>query len=257
LHTPTDIFPYAVFLIGLCVGSFCNVVIYRLPAGGSLCSPARSYCPLCKEPIAAYFNIPILGYILLLGKCRHCKGPISLRYPVVELSVGLLFLASYHLYGFPLFLIYAAWLTSFVVITFIDLDHQIIPDLISLPGIVYGLAFSALGLIPVAITDSLAGALLGGALFYLIAILSRGGMGGGDIKFIAMIGSFLGWQKVLLTIFLSSLAGSIVGILLMALGKKGRKSKIPYGPFLALGAVISLFWGDRLIYLYLHHIIYE
>lgn len=244
--------PQLVFVLGLCVGSFCNVAIHRLPTGGSVFFPVRSFCPSCKESLPAHQNIPLLSYLLLMGKCGFCKAPISIRYPIVELAVGLIFLAAYNQYGFPYFFIHAAWLSSLVVITAIDLDHQIIPDVISLPGILTGLALSLFGLIPVPFLESVIGAFLGGAIFFIIAFASRGGMGGGDIKLIAMIGSFLGWQKMLLTIFISSLSGSVIGLILMALGKKGRKSKIPYGPFLALGGAVALFWGDWLIELYLY-----
>jgi leader peptidase (prepilin peptidase)/N-methyltransferase len=174
-----------------------------------------------------------------------------MRYPIVELAVGFIFIVSYNHFGISHFFIHAAWLTSLIVITAIDLEHQIIPDVISLPGILIGLALSFFAYIPVPFWESVIGAFLGGAIFFTIAYLSRGGMGGGDIKLIAMIGSFLGWQKMLLTIFISSLSGSIIGVILMGLGKKGRKSKIPYGPFLALGGAIALFFGDWLIELYL------
>ncbi len=244
-------FPYFAFILGLCVGSFCNVAIYRLPTGGSVLFPTRSFCPHCKEFLAAHFNIPLVSYILLRGKCRYCKAPISPRYPLVELVVGIIFLAMYNSFGFPYFFIYATWLTSLVVITAIDLEHQIIPDVISLPWILIGLVLSFFSLIPVSFISSFVGALLGGVIFFLVAYLSKGGMGGGDIKMIAMMGSFLGWQKMLLVIFSSSLMGSLLGIILMVLGKKGRKSEIPYGPFLALGGILSLFWGDQLLELYL------
>lgn len=249
----SELFLYFAFFTGLCVGSFCNVVIYRLPRGGSVFYPARSFCPACEKPLSAHFNIPLLSYILLRGKCWHCKTPISIRYPIVELATGIIFLLTCHAYGVPFFLVTAIWLTSLLVITFIDLEHQIIPDAISLPGILYGLIFSFLSMTSVTFMNSLAGALIGGGIFMLIIILSRGGMGGGDVKMIAMIGSFVGWQKMLLTIFTSALLGSIVGIFLVILGKKGRKSKIPYGPFIALGGVISLFWGEELIEYYLRY----
>jgi len=174
----------------------------------------------------------------------------------VELAVGLIFLATFNRYGLPFFFMEALWLASLVVISAIDMEHQIIPDVISLPGIVLGLLLSFFSMIPVPFSDSLIGVLAGGSLFYGIAVLSklyfgREGLGGGDIKLIAMAGAFLGWPRMLLTIFLSSLTGSVVGITLQALGKKERKSTIPFGPFLALGGAISLFWGDEIIRLYL------
>jgi leader peptidase (prepilin peptidase)/N-methyltransferase len=240
-----------VFVFGAVVGSFLNVCIYRIPRGESLILPG-SRCPNCKERIAFYDNIPILSYLFLKGRCRNCGFKISLRYPIVELLNGLFYTSLYSSLGLgATFLAYSVFLSSLIVVTFIDLDHQIVPDRITIPGIILGILLAST-LLPVGLKNSLSGALLGGGLFYLTAILSRGGMGGGDIKLIAMIGAFLGWKEVLLTIFLGALSGSLVGVFLMVFRGKGRKHKIPFGPFLSLGATLSLFWGKDLIKWYLN-----
>ena len=233
-------------IIGLVVGSFLNVCIWRLPRHESIVLPA-SHCPSCNRPLALYDNIPVLSYLILGGKCRYCKTRISWRYPLVELinGVGYTVLMWRYGLGWPL-LIYGVLFSALVVITFIDLDHQIIPDRITLPGMVIGLAAGSF-ILPNGLIEGAAGLLLGGGLFYLIAVLSRGGMGGGDIKMIAMVGAVLGWKAVLLTIFVGALSGSLVGILLMLLHGKGRKTPVPFGPFLSLGTVVFLFWGQEII----------
>lgn len=198
-----------------------------------------------------YDNIPLISYILLKGRCRTCGEQISWKYPFVELLTGLFFFGIYATYRLDILsFIYAVFFASLIVISMIDLEHKIIPDVITIPGMIAGLICSIFFL-PLGFVHSLAALLLGGGLFYAIAVISKGGMGGGDIKLIAAIGSFLGWQKTLLTIFLSALIGSIVGISLMIVKKKGRKDMIPYGPFIALGAAISVFWGKDIIIWYL------
>lgn len=245
-----------VFIFGIIVGSFLNVCIYRLPRNISIIRPS-SACPSCNTPIKPWDNIPILSYILLRGKCRKCGESISLRYPMVELLNGLFYIAALNNFGLGWHLPFLfAFVSAMIVITLIDLDFQIIPDVITLPGIVIGM-ISASFLLPdpfnvsvVGFKNSLIGFLLGGGLYYLIAVLSRGGMGGGDIKMMAMVGAFSGWKAVLLTTFIGSLVGSIFGIFLMVFKGKGRKTKIPFGPFLALGAIITLFWGGKILHWY-------
>jgi len=241
------------FIFGLIVGSFLNVCIYRLPRNISIIRPPSS-CPVCNTPIKPRDNIPVLSYLLLKGKCRKCGERISIRYPIVELLNGILYWAIINYFGLGWHLPFVfAFVSAMIVITFIDLDFQIIPDVITLPGIVIGL-LSASFLIPdpfslsvVGFKNSIAGMLLGGGLFYLIAILSRGGMGGGDIKMMAMVGAFMGWKAVFLTTFIGSLVGSLVGIFLMVFKGKGRKTKIPFGPFLAFGSIITLFFGSEIL----------
>ena len=239
-----------IFFVGLCVGSFLNVVIARVPAGRSIVSP-RSACPRCATPIAWYDNIPLLSFVLLRARCRKCREPISWRYPAVELATGLLFVWALAERGLTLDLIPALLLvTGLIVITGIDLDHQLIPDVISLPGIAVGLAASAVTGRP-GWLDSLIGIALGGGIFLLIIVASRGGMGGGDMKMGAMLGAFLGWQMALVAILVAILAGGVLAIGVLALRRKGRKDALPFGPFLAFGGLVSLFRGDALLAWYL------
>lgn len=251
---------FAVVVFGLIIGSFLNVCIYRLPEKKSIVTPS-SFCPKCGIKIKPWDNIPILSYLFLIGRCRSCGERISLRYPFVELLNGLFYLFSYMHYGltYHLFFIFI-FLSSMIVITFIDIDYQIIPDSITLPGIIVGLFAGSffmpdpfsLNLSILGFKDSFLGFLIGGISFYLIAIISRGGMGGGDIKMMAMIGAFLGWKSVFLTTLIGSVFGSLLGIFLMIFKGKGRKTKIPFGPFLALGSIITLFFGRNILDWYLN-----
>jgi len=242
-------------IFGALVGSFLNVCIFRLPKEESIVWPG-SHCPHCKNAIKFYDNIPLVSYFLLRGRCRYCKGTISLQYPLVE---GITALSSLFLiikFGPSLsYLFYFAFVAALIVITVIDLYHQIIPDVISLPGIGMGLLVSLI--IPqITFSNSLIGMLLGGGSLFIVAtfyqwLFKREGMGGGDVKLLAMIGAFLGWKAVLLTILLSSLIGSVTGILMMVVKGKDFKYAIPFGPFLSLGAVISLFYGEEIVRWYL------
>lgn len=250
LAQPLLLLPFS-FLLGLMVGSFLNVCICRLPEHKSIVTPPSS-CPHCQQPIKAYDNIPLLSFIILRGRCRYCGEAVSWQYPAVELITGLLFLGLAYSWGLGgQVFVYALLASALLVVSVIDLQHQIIPDKVTLPGIVLGLGFSFFSLLPVDFVQSLIGLAVGGGILYAVAVISRGGMGGGDIKLMALIGVFLGWQKALLTIFLGVLVGSIVGVALMLFRGKGRKDKIPFGPFLALGAIISIFWGQEIINWYL------
>jgi leader peptidase (prepilin peptidase) / N-methyltransferase len=243
--------PLTIFIFGLIIGSFCNVVIYRLPQGKSIITPG-SGCRSCAASIHPWDNIPVLSYLLLRGRCRACKEHISLRYPSVELVSGVLYVLLWFKLGFSIpFAAYAALTSTLLTVALIDYDHKIIPNNITLPGIVIGLGLSVWAL-PITPLASLLGILIGGTFFYLIALVSKGGMGGGDIKLIAMIGSFLGWQGAIFTIFSGALLGSLVGMTLMLLGRKGRKDKVPFGPFLSCGAIIFMLFGDDLIQWYLN-----
>ena len=243
-------------IFGAMVGSFLNVCIYRLPKEESIIWP-RSHCPTCKKMIRFYDNIPLISYLLLRGRCRYCKGPISLQYPLVEGVTALSSLFLIIKFGPSLsYLFYFAFVAALIAITVIDLYHQIIPDGISLPGIGVGL-LASLVIPQITFFNSLMGILLGGGSLFLVAtlyewIFKREGMGGGDVKLLAMIGAFLGWKAVILTILLSSLIGSITGILIMILKGKDFKYAIPFGPFLSMGAVIALFYGENLIRWYLY-----
>jgi leader peptidase (prepilin peptidase) / N-methyltransferase len=243
------VFTIASFVLGAVVGSFINVVILRLPAEGeSIVFPA-SRCPACKTPIRWYDNIPVLSFLLLRGRCRACGQPISIQYPLVELCMALLSLALYTKFALSFeFFFYFLFLAALLAIIFIDLQHQIIPDVISLPGIAIGFAGSFLNS-QITWLQSGIGILAGGGILYGVAmgyylLAGREGMGGGDIKLLAMIGAFLGWQSLLFVVFASSLAGSAVGIFAMLKQRQGGKTRLPYGPFLALAAMVFLFFQD-------------
>lgn len=242
-------------IFGLMIGSFLNVCISRLPKEESIVKPG-SHCPKCRTPIRYYDNIPVLSYLILGGKCRYCQVSISIQYPIVEAITALSSFFLFITFGVSLSFFYYFWFAAaLIAITVIDLHHQIIPDVISLPGIVIGLLGSLI--IPqMTFLTSLIGMIAGGGSLFLVAtvyqwLFKREGMGGGDVKLLAMIGAFLGWKAVILTIFLSSFIGSIIGITVMLIKGKDFKYAIPFGPFLALGAVISLFWGENLISWYL------
>src|SRR4030043_317985 len=243
-------------IFGAILGSFLNVCIYRLPKEESIVWPG-SHCPHCKNSIKFYDNIPLISYLLLRGKCRYCKGPISAQYPLVEGITALSSLVLFMRFGPSLaYITYFAFVAALMVITVIDLYHQIIPDVISLPGIGVGLLASLI-ISQITFFNSLIGVLLGGGSLFLVATLyqwlfKREGMGGGDVKLLAMIGAFLGWKAVILTILLGSLVGSITGIIIIILKGKDFKYAIPFGPFLSLGAVISLFYGENIIRWYLY-----
>ena len=244
-------------IFGALIGSFLNVCILRLPKEESIVRPG-SHCPQCKNPIQFYDNIPLISYILLKGRCRCCHRRISFQYPLIEGVTALGSLILFLKFGPSLsYLFYFSFVAALIVITVIDLYHQIIPDVISLPGIGVGLLGSLL--IPqINFRDSLIGVLSGGGSLFVVATLyqwlfKREGMGGGDIKLLAMIGAFLGWKAVILTILLSSLIGSMTGMIMMVLKGKDFKYAIPFGPFLSLGAVISLFYQNEIIFWYLRY----
>jgi len=247
------------FIFGSVIGSFLNVCIYRMPRSMSIITPS-SRCPSCNIPIRAYDNIPMLSYLLLGGRCRVCKARIPLRYPLVEFLNAALYVSVLWRFGLDWHtLVYFIFCSALVVITFVDLDFQIIPDRITLPGILIGLIAGSL-LMPdpfmrnalLGFKASIIGLFAGGGLFYAIAVLSKGGMGGGDIKMMAMVGALMGWKSVLLTTFLGSLTGAAFGITLMIFKGKGRKTKIPFGPFLALGTLITLFYGQEIFHWYFY-----
>lgn len=242
---------FFVAVFGLCVGSFLNVCIYRIPLGKSVVFPA-SHCFNCGANLRWYHNLPLLSYIVLRGRCSFCLAPFSWRYPFVEALNALLYLVIVYYAGFSIeSAVLFLFVSALLVITFIDVDHQIIPDVISLPGIVLGVLCSFF--LPwLTWQASLLGALLGGGSLFVVAygyevLAKKEGMGGGDIKLLAMIGAFCGWKAVLPIIFISSLLGTVVGVPLMIVNNADSKLAIPFGPFLALATVIYLFWGDALV----------
>jgi len=252
----THLIEILIFIFGICIGSFMNVCIYRLPASKSIINPARSICPTCGNTIRFYDNIPVLSYLWLKGKCRHCNSPIAVRYLLVELTGGFFALCIYFKFGITIeAFLYYALISSLLVITFIDIDHQIIPDVITLPGIPI-FFFASFAFAAITYKDSLLGILAGGGSLLLIAVTynlltKKEGMGGGDIKLLAMIGAALGWKGVLFTIFIGSAIGTLVGIILMLRTRRGLKLAIPFGPFLSMGAIIYIFFGSSIINWYL------
>ena len=246
-------------LVGLVVGSFLNVVVHRLPRGQSLVRP-RSRCPWCGSSIRALDNLPLLSFLLLRGRCRHCSGPIAWRYPLMELATAALFVAAIELLGPNLDAVAAAALGALLLAAAaIDVEHFILPDAITLPGIALGLALRALAARPDWLDGLLtgaAGALLGGGLLFLIAetwLWLRGeeGMGLGDAKLLAMIGAFLGWPGVAVTFVAACFLGATTGLVLLALRRAGRRTRLPFGVFLAAGAFVALFAGPVLLERYL------
>jgi leader peptidase (prepilin peptidase)/N-methyltransferase len=248
---PTLWLEILIFIFGACIGSFLNVCIYRIPESKSIVHPG-SACPGCGSPIRFYDNLPLISYLLLRGRCRQCHSPISLRYPIVELICGLFAICLFLKFGWsPAALIYFIFVACLITITFIDLDHWIIPNIITLPGIPLGLAASFF-LPQLSATSSLSGMLLGGGSLFAVAwgyrlLTGREGMGLGDVKLLAMIGAFIGWQGVLLTIFSASALGTLAGLVT----GKGMKMKVPFGPFLSIGALIHLFFGEAIVSWYL------
>lgn len=250
--SPAIIFSTIAFMFGSCIGSFLNVCIYRIPLKKSIISPG-SYCPTCKNAIPFYLNIPVAAYILLKGRCRHCKTKIPARYPLVEFLTGAMAVLIYLKFGFtPTAFFWFVFTSTLITISFIDFDHQIIPDIISLPGI---LVFAASFYFVPEMTakQTILGILVGGGSLYSVAVIysivrKEEGMGGGDIKLLAMIGAAVGVKGVLFTIFAGSLFGTLIGVTLMICARTSDlKFKIPFGPYLSLGAICYVFYGQPII----------
>ncbi len=241
--------------VGLVIGSFLNVCIHRIPLGLSVIRP-KSACPACSQAIAWRDNIPLVSFFILGRKCRACRQPISVQYPLVEMMNTLGFVAIVMKFGLGLeSLVYALFFSALLTITWIDFYHQIIPDVISLPGILIGLVCAAT-ILPLEIIDSLIGVLVGGGILWGLAAISpflfgKEGLGGGDIKLLAMMGAFLGWQGALLSLMIAAVLGSVVGVTLIVLKFMSRSQYIPFGPFLALGAIVALFFQTEILTWYL------
>lgn len=241
-------------LFGALIGSFLNVCIYRLPLGKSIVWPA-SACTSCQRPLAWYENIPVFSWSVLGGKCRTCKAPINMRYPIVELLTGVMCAGALWLWGpSVLFLSRFIFGCALLVLFAIDLEHQLLPNSITLPGIVVGFIFSLYtgpGWLP-----SLLGILVGGGILFAVAeayyrLRHEEGLGMGDVKMLAMIGAFLGWQATLMTLMMGSIAGSVVGVLMIALKRGDMKYALPFGTFLAMGAALAATVGPTLLDWYL------
>lgn len=269
-------------LVGLITGSFLNVVIYRLPLmmerewrsqcrsllgitdnsevktaePFNLVTP-RSRCPHCARMISAYDNIPVISYFLLRGKCRHCQHPISLRYPAIELTSGIVTALVVWHFGFQIQALFAVLLTwALICLTMIDFDHQLLPDDITLPFLWLGLIANMFNLFT-DIHSSLLGAIGGYGVLWTVFIAfklvtGKEGMGHGDFKLLAMLGAWLGWQSLLLIVLLSSVLGAIVGISLIIFARHGRHIPIPFGPYLAFAGWIAMLWGPEIMHIYLN-----
>lgn len=241
-------------LAGLLVGSFLNVCIYRLPRRESLLWPG-SHCPACDRTLSWFENVPVVSWLVLRGRCRGCRAPIPLQYPLVELANSALWGLAALLTGLEWLLVVRLLFVSALVVLFvIDLRHRILPDAITLTGIGIGL-LASIWLSPGLLASGL-GALLGGGCLWALSetyfrLRGHEGLGFGDVKMLAMIGAVLGWKLMLLTLFLASLSGSVLGVSLMALGRGGLQSALPFGTFLAVGGVVAAFGGDAMLAWYL------
>jgi leader peptidase (prepilin peptidase)/N-methyltransferase len=255
LMLPFGIIELGVFVFGAIIGSFLTVCIYRLPRKQSIVTP-RSACPECGRNIRWYDNVPVLSFIILGGRCRNCRASIPYRYPIVELVNGAGYVAILWRFGWgwPA-LVYGIFFSALLTIAWIDSDHLIIPDAITLPGIILGVLCS-LWILPVGFVNSLIGVIVGGGVLLAMAWISpflfgKEGLGGGDIKLLAMVGAFLGWQLTLATLMIASILGALMGVGLIAVSAMKRGQYMPFGPFLALGAVISLLFGPEIMAWYL------
>lgn len=240
------------FVFGLIVGSFANVCIHRLPRGQSIVRP-RSRCPRCGRAIAAWDNVPLLSYVVLLGRCRSCRASISPRYPAIEALNGAAYWAVVAMLGpTPRAAMTMAFVTSLLVLAFIDFEHYILPDAITIPGVVAGFLAAFVPGWPVSFLSAMIGAAAGYAGFASIAWAYRRtraveGLGRGDWKMAAMLGAFLGWEKLLLAVFIAACAGTLVGLPASLARGQGLKRAVPFGSFLALGALLVLFFGDPVL----------
>lgn len=269
-----DFAPWVFALFGLVIGSFLNVCIYRIPRDESIVFPS-SHCPHCGAGIRPYDNVPVLSYLVLKGKCRSCGASISSQYPAVELLCGAAFFFCALTWGVePPAFVNSVFLAVIIVLVFIDYQHQILPNVLTIPGAILGIILSpfqvhgffldrvSLGIaslflpdnpVPAASwTGSIFGALVGGGMLYLVAVLYKAlrkqqGLGMGDIKMMAMVGAFLGWRLALLTIFAGSLIGSLAGIFLILFRGRTMQSKLAFGTFLGIGAALSLFFGPSFL----------
>ncbi len=244
-----------IFIFGLMIGSFLNVCIYRIPKGESIAYPP-SHCYSCGRQLKAFELIPALSYVSLRGKCRGCGSKISIRYPIIEILTGLIFMLLHRRLGFNLdFYLYGVLACILIVVALIDIDHLIIPDGLVLAGLAVGVLYRLLGFAEASgakgMVDGIIGLLVGGGIFLLLALISNGGMGGGDIKLMAMLGLWFGWRNILFISLIAFIIGSIISIVLLIFKLKSRKDFIPFGPFIVLAVFICLLLQQEIIGWYL------
>ena len=245
-----------VALFSIMIGSFYNVCIHRMIKGESIVYPS-SYCPNCGHPLVPLDLVPILSYVFLLGRCRYCKSKISLRYPMVEIITPILSILLYNTYGLSLqFVGYFIFAGILIIVTFIDIRQQIIPNQMIIIGLISGMLFSLIN-ITTGFLDALLGLILGSGSLLMIALISllifkKQGMGGGDIKLLGVIGLFLGWKLTLLTLLFSIYIGGIFSALLLLFKLKKKGEYIPFGPFISLASIIALLWGNGIVQWYVN-----
>lgn len=243
-----------ILILGLSIGSFLNVCIYRIPEKKSIAFPA-SHCPNCKHALNAVDLIPILGYLINRGKCKYCGVKISLQYPIVELLTGIVFLLLFNKFFISMELLKYAMLSSLlIVVTVIDLERQEIPDELIIFGLIAGLLFNIYN-IKTDMIPGIMGFVLGGGVFLIIAMLTNGAMGGGDIKLMAVLGLFFGWKIIILISIIAFIIGAVISLILIAVKVKSRKDYIPFGPFIAIAALTAIFYGIQIIDLYMQSIL--
>lgn len=241
-------------LLGLIIGSFLNVCIFRIPHGDSIISPP-SHCPKCNQRLGVVDLVPVFSYLLLKGKCRYCGDEVSPRYPLVELFCGVIFFALFLKFGYTLEYVSSVFLFSgLLVCSLIDYDHQIIPDKVNLVLFIGGVTLIGLQSTTLLLNGFL-GAVVGFGLLYLVAVLSKGGMGGGDVKLAGVLGLYLGWQNVLLTLFMAFLIGSVVGLAWALINNKNLKTALPFGPFLSIATMLVIIWGQQILSWYFEFVL--
>ncbi len=250
---------FIILIYGLVIGSFLNVVIYRVPVGESIVRPP-SHCGVCSQRLKALDLIPVVSYLFLRGRCRYCGTKISIRYPLVELMTGVLFLLCYYFFGIELKLLFVlVYVSLLITITLIDLDHQIIPDGLLIFGAIIAITEKVIQWLVLGnnlrIMDSLYGMLVGGGVFLLIAVVSSGGMGGGDIKLMALLGFIFGLRSIVIIAMLAFITGAVISVLLLVTKIKSRKDPVPFGPFIALSALLVIFLEERIVYWYITNMI--
>lgn len=246
---------FIISTIGILTGSFLNVCIYRIPKKQSISYPP-SHCPKCDTKLKPLDLIPVLSYLFLKGKCRYCGEKISPRYPIVELFNALLYLLFYYKYGLSFMFIKYAFLSSFlIVVSFIDLELQIIPDRLIAFALIVGVVFNIIYEFKLSLLNGILGLIIGGGLFLLIAIVTRGAMGGGDIKLMGVLGFVLGWRYILMITLLSFIIGAFISIFLLAFKVKGRKDFIPFGPFISIAAFITMLYGNEILFWYFNNMV--